>query len=86
VWGTTSRTVRMRAVPPALQGRVGSLYAMGVFGGILAGQAVGGVVARVWGVTGPFWFAFVGSAVLLVLVWRELGHIGHADEAVVATA
>jgi MFS family permease len=78
--------VRMRAVPGPLQGRVGSLYAMGVFGGILLGQAVGGVVARIWGVTGPFWFAFAGSAVLLALVWRELGHIGHADDVAVATA
>ncbi|MGY1654018.1 MFS transporter [Geodermatophilus sp. SYSU D01119] len=86
VWGTTSRTVRMRAVPLDLQGRVGSLYAMGVFGGIVAGQAVGGVVARVWGVTGPFWFASAGSALLLAVVWRELGHVAHADEAAVAAA
>ena len=81
VWGTTSRTVRMRAVPAALQGRVGSLYSIGVFGGIVAGQAIGGVVARVWGITGPFWFAFAGSAVLVVLLWRGLAHIAHADEA-----
>jgi MFS family permease len=81
VWGTTSRTVRMRTVPPQLQGRVGSLYAIGVFGGIVAGQALGGVIARIWGLTGPFWFAFVGSAVILVLIWRELAHIAHADEA-----
>jgi predicted MFS family arabinose efflux permease len=81
VWGTTSRTVRMRAVPQQLQGRVGSLYMIGVFGGILAGQAIGGVVARIWGVTGPFWLAFVGSGVILALIWRELGHIAHADEA-----
>ncbi|WP_448641497.1 MFS transporter [Geodermatophilus sp. URMC 63] len=81
VWGTTSRTVRMRAVPAGLQGRVGSLYAMGVFGGILVGQALGGVLARIWGVTGPFWFAFAGSAVLLALLWRELGHLAHADAA-----
>jgi MFS family permease len=80
IWGTTSRTVRMRAVPAGLQGRVGSLYAMGVFGGILAGQAVGGVVARAWGVTGPFWFAFAGSAVLLALIWRQLDHVAHAEE------
>ena len=80
VWGTTSRTVRMRAVPTGLQGRVGSLYAIGVFGGIVAGQAVGGVIARIWGVTGPFWFAFVGSAVILALIWRELDHIAHAGE------
>jgi MFS family permease len=81
IWGTTSRTVRMRAVPTELQGRVGSVYSIGVFGGILAGQAIGGAVARVWGVTAPFWFAFVGSAVILMLIWRELGHVAHTTRA-----
>jgi MFS family permease len=85
IWGTTSRTVRMRAVPNELQGRVGSLYSMGVYGGIVAGQAVGGVIARIWGITGPFWFAFVGSAVLVLLIWRELAHIAHADEELART-
>jgi MFS family permease len=85
IWGTTSRTVRMRAVPVALQGRVGSLYSIGVFGGIVAGQGLGGVIARIWGITGPFWFAFVGSAVLLVLLWKELAHIAHADEVALAS-
>jgi MFS family permease len=80
VWGATSNTVRMRAVPTELQGRVGSLYLIGVFGGIVAGQALGGVIARIWGVTAPFWFAFVGSAVLVALIWRELTHIAHADD------
>jgi MFS family permease len=84
VWGTTSRTVRMRAVPTELQGRVGSLYSIGVFGGIVAGQALGGVIARIWGITGPFWFAFVGSAIILALIWRELAHIAHADEVALA--
>lgn len=86
IWGTTSRTVRMRAVPVHLQGRVGSLYSIGVFGGIVAGQGLGGVIARIWGVTGPFWFAFVGSAVILALIWRELGYIAHADEVELSTA
>ncbi|WP_091930239.1 MFS transporter [Blastococcus sp. DSM 46786] len=80
VWGTTSRTVRMRAVPAHLQGRVGSLYYLGVFGGIFVGQAAGGLIARAWGITGPFWFAFAGSAVILVLIWKQLAHIAHADE------
>lgn len=84
VWGTTSRTVRMRAVPTHLQGRVGSLYLIGVFGGIVAGQALGGVIARIWGITGPFWFAFAGSAVILAVIWRQLGHIAHADEELLA--
>jgi MFS family permease len=80
VWGTTSRTVRMRAVPHELQGRVGSLYLIGVSGGIVAGQALGGVIAQLWGITGPFWFAFAGSAVILALIWRQLSHIAHAEE------
>jgi MFS family permease len=77
VWGTTSRTVRMRSVPNELQGRVGSLYMIGVFGGLVVGQGIGGVIARIWGVTGPFWFAFAGSAVLLAVIWRQLTLIAH---------
>jgi hypothetical protein len=41
----------------------------------------GEVIAQMWGVTGPSWFAFVGSAVILALIWRQLAHIAHADEA-----
>lgn len=81
VWGTLSTAVRMRAVPGELQGRVGSVYSVAVFGGILVGQAIGGVVARLGGVTAPFWFAFAGSAVILVLIWRALGDIAHVESA-----
>jgi predicted MFS family arabinose efflux permease len=70
----------MRAVPHELQGRVGSLYMIGVFGGIVAGQALGGLLAQLWGITAPFWFAFAGSAVILALIWTQLDHIAHADE------
>ena len=31
--------------------------------------------------TAPFWFAFAGSAVFLVALWRQLAHIAHVDEA-----
>ena len=80
VWGTTATTVRQRAVPARLQGRVGSVYTLGVYGGLVVGSGVGGLVAQRWGVTAPFWFAFVGSAVFVVLVWGQLRHIAHADE------
>ena len=86
VWGTLSAAVRMRAVPTRLQGRVGSVYYLAVFGGILAGQAVGGAIAQLWGVTAPFWFAFVGSALILALIWRALGDIAHADQAVMGSS
>lgn len=81
VWGTTSVSVRQRAVPTALQGRVGSVHAVGVFGGLVVGSAVGGVLAERWGVVAPFWFAFVGSALFMALIWRPLAHVSHADAA-----
>jgi predicted MFS family arabinose efflux permease len=81
VWGTTSTTVRQRAVPSELQGRVGGVNMVGVFGGLVLGSAIGGLLARHWGVTAPFWFAFAGSVLFVVLIWRQLTHIAHADEA-----
>ncbi|MCA1570716.1 MAG: MFS transporter [Chloroflexi bacterium] len=80
VWGTTSVTVRQRAVPSILQGRVGSVNTVGVFGGLVVGSGVGGLLAQRYGVTAPFWFAFVGSALFVLLVWKQLAHIAHADE------
>ncbi len=82
VWGTTSVTVRQRAVPRELQGRVGSVNTVGVFGGLVLGSALGGLLAQRFGVTAPFWFAFVGSAVFVVLIWGQLAHIAHDDDPV----
>ena len=80
IWGTTSSSVRQRAVPAEFQGRVASVYLSGVIGGIVIGSAIGGLVASVWGVTAPFWFAFGGSAIILPLIWRSLLQIAHSDE------
>jgi predicted MFS family arabinose efflux permease len=80
VWGTISTTVRQRAVPTEMQGRVTSVNLIGVTGGMVIGSALGGVIASHWGITAPFWFAFVGSAIFLSLIWRQLPHIAHADE------
>jgi MFS family permease len=80
VWGATSTTVRQRAVPSDLQGRVGSVYMIAVYGGLVVGSAVGGALANRFGVTAPFWFGFAGSALFLVLLWRKLPRIAHGDE------
>ena len=48
------------------------------------GSVLGGLIASRWGITAPFWFAFVGSALFLALIWRQLVHIAHADEEIVA--
>ncbi|WP_248240489.1 MFS transporter [Microbacterium kunmingense] len=85
VWGTISTTVRQRLVPMALQGRIASVNMVGVFGGLVIGQFLGGVIAQIWGPTGPWWFAFAGSAVTLALVWRSISHIAAAPPALGAT-
>ncbi len=82
IWHTTSLTVRQRAVPAHLQGRVTSVNTIGVYGGLVVGSAVGGIIATNYGVTAPFWFAFAGSAVFVVLLWREMTRIAHADDRV----
>ena len=79
IWGTTSATVRQRAVPTELQGRVGGVNMLGVCGGLVIGAAIGGPLARYGGVTAPFWFAFAGSALFVVLIWGQLVHIAHDD-------
>jgi predicted MFS family arabinose efflux permease len=80
VWGTTSITIRQRAVPIELQGRVNAVNLMGMFGGLVVGAGIGGVIAQHWGVTAPFWFGFVGSALFVVLIWGQLRHIAHDDD------
>jgi hypothetical protein len=52
---------------------------VGVFGSLVIGAALGGVLAGVWGLTAPFWFGFVGSAVILTLIWGQLGNIARAE-------
>jgi predicted MFS family arabinose efflux permease len=77
VWGTTSTVVRQRAVPNELLGRVTGVYRVAIVGGLVIGAPIGGVLAGAWGVTAPFWFGFIGSAVLLAILWREFDHIAH---------
>jgi predicted MFS family arabinose efflux permease len=75
VWGTTSTVVRQRAVPDALMGRVGSVYRIAIVGGIVIGTPIGGLLARSFGITAPFWFGFFGSALLVAVLWRQFALI-----------
>jgi MFS family permease len=79
VWGTTSTVVRQRAVPDALLGRVGSVYRVAIVGGLVVGTPLGGLLARTFGITAPFWFGFAGSALLVALLWRQFDNIAHAS-------
>jgi len=82
VWWTTSITVRQRAVPDELMGRVGGIYTVGLTGGLVIGTPIGGLLAKTFGITAPFWFGFIGSALLVIVLWREFRHIAHDDQAV----
>ncbi|HEY6799540.1 MAG TPA: MFS transporter [Agromyces sp.] len=78
IWATISTTVRQRLVPIELQGRIASVNMVGVFGGLVIGQFIGGVLAQLFGLTAPWWFAFAGSLITLALVWRSISHIAAA--------
>ena len=78
-WGTTAATIRQRAVPTEFQGRVASVYLVGVFGSLVVGAALGGLIAGLWGVTAPFWFAFAGSGLILAGIWRQLEQIADIE-------
>lgn len=81
IWGTISTTVRQRLVPLELQGRIASVNMVGVFGGLVIGQLLGGLIAQTWGLTAPWWFAFGGSAITLVFFWRAISLIAAAPPA-----
>jgi MFS family permease len=81
VWGTTSTVVRQRAVPNELLGRVSGVYRVAIMGGIVIGTPIGGALASAFGITAPYWFAFGGSALLVIVLWREFSHIAVSGEA-----
>jgi MFS family permease len=80
VWGTTSTVVRQRAVPDAVLGRVSGIYRVAIVGGLVIGTPIGGLLARTFGITAPLWFGFIGSALLVALLWRQFEHIVHAGD------
>ncbi len=86
VWGTTATTIRQRSVPDELYGRVSGVYRVGIFGGLVVGAPIGGFLAKTYGIAAPFWFGFIGSAILVVLLWREFSLIAHDDEAAALAA
>ena len=43
------------------------VYTVAGFAGLVAGTPIGGLLAREYGITAPFWFGFVGSAVLVIV-------------------
>ena len=70
VWNVVTVTLRQKVVPEQLLGRVNSVYNTFSFGGFALGSLVGGLLARGFGLTAPFWVAAVAVAVVAILAWR----------------
>ena len=76
VWGSLSQTIRLRATPEALLGRVNSVYMLAVLAPLSLGALVGGWIAAAAGVLSVFWYAGLGAAVTTAWAWRGLADLG----------
>ncbi len=75
MWGTLSTSIRQAAVPLDFQGRVSSVYQLALQGGLVIGAGVGALVAAGLGVTAVYWFGFIGSALILAIIWTRISKI-----------
>jgi MFS family permease len=73
VWGVVVTTIRQRAVPQSLFGRVTSVYSLLDLGGAALGSLIGGAVAERYGLVATFWTAAAGMVVIAAAAWRPLG-------------
>ena len=72
VWNVLTISLRQELVPDGLLGRVNSSYRLLGMGGAAAGALMGGLLAGVFGLSAPFWFASVAVAVAALLAWPIL--------------
>jgi MFS family permease len=72
VWGVIVTTLRQRAVPDRLLGRVTGAYALFDAGGASLGLLLGGVLARAFSITAPFWLACAAMTLVAVAAWGPL--------------
>ena len=70
LWGIVGNSLRQRLTPPAMLGRVGSSMLFVAAGGNCAGALLGGVIAGQFGLTAPYWVAFVVAVIVAAATWR----------------
>ncbi|WP_345563918.1 MFS transporter [Nonomuraea rosea] len=78
VWGVIAATLRQQVVPGGLLGRVGSVSALFDVGGAAVGSLLGGLLAKAWTITAPYWMAAVVMVAIAVVAWRPLAQAGTA--------
>ena len=72
VWGVVVTTIRQRAVPRTMFGRVTSVYSLLDLGGAALGSLLGGAVAQSYGVVATFWTAAVAMLLITGAAWKPL--------------
>ena len=70
LWSIVASSLRQRLTPPHMQGRVGSTNLFIAAGGNCVGAVLGGVVAARFGITAPYWAAFVVAVLVSAATWR----------------
>jgi predicted MFS family arabinose efflux permease len=80
LWSIVGGSLRQRLTPPHMLGRVGSTNLFIAAGGNCVGALLGGVIANSFGLTAPYWVAFVVAVAVTGTTWRVF------DRATVAQA
>jgi MFS family permease len=70
LWGIVGSSLRQRLTPPEMLGRVGSSMLFVAAGGNCVGALLGGVIAGRFGLTAPYWVAFVVAVIVSATTWR----------------
>jgi MFS family permease len=78
VWGVVVTTIRQRAVPPTMFGRVASVYSLLDLGGAALGSLLGGAVAQKYGIVATFWTAAAAMLLITAGAWKPLRHAATA--------
>ena len=83
MWNVATISLRQRIVPDALLGRVTSAYRLVAFAAMPVGAALGGLLARAYGLAAPFTVAGVllAGCTVAALRWLPASAIAAAEAA-----
>ncbi|MGB3634755.1 MAG: hypothetical protein WA982_11995 [Rubrobacteraceae bacterium] len=79
VWNVITISLLQELIPERLLSRVNSAYRLLGLGDMVLGALLGGVIASVFGLAAPFWFASISVLVLVLFVWSIINNCTVAE-------
>lgn len=79
LWSIVANSLRQRLTPPDMFGRVASTNLFIAAGGNCVGAVLGGLVAGKFGLTAPYWVAFVVAVLVAATTWRTFNRADVAE-------